>query len=241
MAITSKRIDSKNNKTIKDALSLKDGNSDLFLIEGYHMIEMALEHSCLKCIFSLKEYLHPSDVDFYLVNEDIIKKLSESKNPEGIVGIASKPSKEIPSSGKAIYLERVQDPGNVGTILRTALAFGYKDVYLSKGSASPYKYKALMSSQGAIFALNIREGDVNTLKKLKEKGVEVLATSLHNAVDIESYKPKKDFVLLLGNEGQGLSDEAISVSDKSLKIDMSGIDSLNVAVAGAIAMYILSK
>ncbi len=232
-------ITSKDNKKVKEMLSFVDGKGDYFIVEGFHMVEMALENKQAVRIFSLKEYPH-GDVEFYLTNESIIKKLCSSKNPEGIVALCKKKDKNDILSNKVIYLDHLQDPGNVGTILRTCLAFGYLDVFLSKGTASAYSSKTLSSSQGAIFKLNIIEGKGNSeddIKKLKNKGFNVISTDLKSSYPLKEFKPKEPYVLVLGNEGQGVSKEILAISDERVRIEMDGIDSLNVGIAAGILLY----
>ena len=235
-------LSSKDNKKIKEALSCRDGKGDFFLVEGFHMVEMAGKASAVR-IFSLKEYPH-KNIEFYLTNETIIKRLSFSKTPEGIVALCEKKREERPFSEAIVYLDELQDPGNVGTILRTCLAFGYRDVFLSKGCASAYSPKTLSSSQGAIFKLNIKEGNSvpeEDILSLKEKGYKILATDLKSSFPLKELSIEKPYVLVLGNEGKGVNPRILSLSDKKVRIEMEGIDSLNVGVAAGILLYELKK
>ncbi|HBM99848.1 MAG TPA: RNA methyltransferase [Firmicutes bacterium] len=236
-------LSSKDNKKIKEALSCRDGKGDFFLVEGFHMVEMAVEKASAVRIFSLKEYPH-KNIEFYLTNETIIKRLSFSKTPEGIVALCEKKREERPFSEAIVYLDELQDPGNVGTILRTCLAFGYRDVFLSKGCASAYSPKTLSSSQGAIFKLNIKEGNSvpeEDILSLKEKGYKILATDLKSSFPLKELSIEKPYVLVLGNEGKGVNPRILSLSDKKVRIEMEGIDSLNVGVAAGILLYELKK
>lgn len=236
-------LSSKDNKKIKETLSYQDGKDDFFLVEGFHMVEMALENASAVRIFSLKEYPH-GEVEFYLTNEAIIKRLSSSKTPEGIVALCKKKKEEKPFSDVIVYLDELQDPGNVGTILRTCLAFGYQDVFLSKGCASAYSSKTLSSSQGAIFKLNIKEGNVppeEDILSLKEKDYKILATDLKSSYPLKELSIEKPYALILGNEGRGVNPKILSLADKKVRIEMDGIDSLNVGVAAGILLYELKK
>lgn len=236
-------LSSKDNKKIKETLSYQDGKDDFFLVEGFHMVEMALENASAVRIFSLKEYPH-GDVEFYLTNEAIIKRLSSSKTPEGIVALCKKKKEEKPFSDVIVYLDELQDPGNVGTILRTCLALGYQDVLLSKGCASAYSSKTLSSSQGAIFKLNIKEGNLSPeedILSLKEKGYKILATDLKSSYPLKELNIEKPYALILGNEGRGVNPKILSLADKKVRIEMDGIDSLNVGVAAGILLYELKK
>ncbi|MCQ2797335.1 MAG: RNA methyltransferase [Bacilli bacterium] len=233
-------ITSKDNKRIKEAASYLDGKGEYFLVEGFHLVEMAVESGLATTIFTLKEY--KSNVQTYIVNDVVLKKLVTTKNPEGIVALCKKPTNGDVRGSKVLYLEEVGDPGNVGTLLRTALAFGYMDVYLSKGCAGVYTPKTLMASQGAIFKLNIIESKdipVNDIKNLKNKGFYIMATDLKSSLPpSEIDVAGKKFAIVLGNEARGVAKDIISVSDQAVRLEMSGIDSLNVGIAGGILMYL---
>ncbi|MCQ2742242.1 MAG: RNA methyltransferase [Bacilli bacterium] len=231
-----KQITSRTNQKIKDAATYKKAHDGLFLIEGWHGVEMASKAGLAKEIYTTKDTSFKAD-EIYLVTEEIIEKLSISKNPEGVVALCRQ-KKEAPlSSKRVLMLEEVQDPGNVGTLLRTALSFGFHDVILS-GGCDPYNGKAIASSQGAIFSLNIlRRNSQSAIKELKANGYFVMATALKNSLPAEGYSHDGKIALIFGNEGQGLKEETIADSDVSLRISMEGIDSLNVGVAGGILMH----
>jgi TrmH family RNA methyltransferase len=229
-------IVSKNNQKVKDAISYKDGKGEYCLVEGFHSVQMAKENGLVIRVFSLKGYVGVNES--YIVNEDIIKKLSSTPSPEGIVALCKKKNPKPISSSRILYLDRVQDPGNVGTLLRTALAFGFHDVMISKGCASVYSSKLILSSQGAVFSLNILEGkDDDDVLALQKENYRLIVTDLKGNLPPEKVDPTAKFVLILGNVGKGVNQNLLSNSDLSLKIPMGGIDSLNVAVAGGILMY----
>ncbi len=228
-------ITSKDNPKIKAALDLKEGKGDHFLSEGFHLAEMAIESGLAVSVFSLKEYDCPC-INF-LTNEAVIKKLSSSQNPEGIITVSKKPKERPTSSSKILYLDDVSDPGNLGTLLRTALAFGFKDVILRKG-ANPYRPKVVQASQGAIYKLNIiQNDDVSLLDKLKTKGYEIIGTDLKSSIPLSSLKKEGKLALILGNEARGVSKEVLEKGGTNVRIEIDSIESLNVAMAGAILMY----
>ena len=234
------RITSKENAKVKEAFAAKNGKNEYFLVDGFHLAEEAILGGYAVAVFSLKEY--PTDLPHYEVNEAILEKLSSVKNGEGIVTMCRRKESQSPMGSKILFLDRVQDPGNVGTLLRTALAFGYRDVILSRGSASPYGNKALMASQGAIFQLNVHyleDEGIACLKRLQKEGYSLFATALKDAIPLREAKKADRFVLILGNEGQGISEEILALSDQRIRIEMGNIDSLNVGVAGGILMYLL--
>lgn len=235
------KITSKDNKRIKRAYALKGKPSDgLFLVEGFHLVEMAFAHGCLKEAFALKPIDYLGELQS-IVTEDIIKKLSTSLSPEGVVGVAKEKEPAEISSDRVLLLDRIQDPGNMGTLCRTALSFGFRDVIATPGSCSFFNPKAIQSSQGAIFDLNLHRMDgAAAVGLLKELGYRIVFTALDSSTPAEGFAFPKRICLGLGNEGQGMSDSLLALSDDRLRISMSGIDSLNVGVAGGILMHMAS-
>lgn len=137
------------------------------------------------------------------------------------------------------FFDDVSDPGNLGTILRTALAFGYQDILLTKNCCSITNEKVIQASQGAIFSLNIL--DEFSLEKLQKQGYQIVATEINGSIALDSFKPNKKHVLILGNESRGVRQEFLNNSDVRVRIEIEQIESLNVAIAGAIVMYHFSK
>jgi TrmH family RNA methyltransferase len=238
-------ITSKDNRKIKELVSLYDNNTrkekGLFVIEGFHLLEMALKENYVLSIFTLKEIENISDsINQYIINEDILKKISKATNPQGVVAICRmiEPS---PIDGNAIYLDDVNDPGNMGTILRSALAFGFRNVILSQHCVSIYNEKSISASQGAIFGLNIVNDDSLLLNYLKNSGYKIYATSLDNSINIEEITPQDPYVLVFGNEAHGVCQKIMDIADTKIKLVINGIDSLNVAIAASICMYLFKK
>lgn len=232
-----KTITSLQNQFIKDLVSLKTSNKkkkeNRFLIEGEDLVSMAYETNQLDLVISLEEQLNYSDVDQIIVNQSILDKLSNNKSTSKILGVAHY-QKYQDLGKKVIFLDNVQDPGNVGTIIRTALSFSYDSVVLGNNSASLYNEKVIQSSKGAVFKLPVYE-QVN-LKELKDDGYKIVSTALEGAINYLDLSLNDKFVLVFGNEGQGVCQETLSLSDKIIKIDMDHIDSLNVAIAAGILM-----
>ena len=238
-------ISSKQNTKIKEIGKLISDNSyrkerNEFVIEGFHLLEMALEDKLVKAIFSLEPIKNIDEkITNYIVSEDILKKISTQKNPQGVVAICSMRKEKEISHNNVLYLDEVSDPGNLGTLLRTALAFSFKDVILSKGSVSLYNEKTISSSQGAIFRLNIISGDEQNLINLKEKGYKILATEIKGSVELKNIKKSYKQVLILGNEAHGVNEKILNLADERIRIDINEIESLNVAICGAIMMHYL--
>lgn len=232
-----KQITSVNNPYIKELMNLKKNKSkqekQLFLVDGIDFIEESYHAGCLTLILINKELDGYDDVEKILVSDEIIKKLSSNVTPTGIIGICKYPTFDQKIKKHLIYLDGVQDPGNVGTIIRTALAFNYDGVILSDDSASIYNDKVIASSKGAIFKMPIF---FETLENLKKMDYQLIASGLKDSVDYQSITLKEKFVIIVGNEGQGVKKTNLLLSDVVVKIPMDNIDSLNVGVASGILL-----
>ncbi len=240
-----KTITSNTNEFIKYLNKLKDTSfskkENKALIEGEHLVNEAKDY--LLAILTLKE-IKGLEIDQYIVTEEILKKLSSGKSFSKIIGLISLKKEEPIKSNVLIYLNRVQDPGNVGTIFRTSLAFSYFDILIDEGSSYKYNPKVIQASQGSIFKLNIINSDYSHLISLKKEGYKIIVTALNNnSIYLKDFKLKDNekYVIVFGNEGQGVSKEIIDIADHVLKIDINNIDSLNVAIASGIILYSLKK
>lgn len=240
-------ITSRTNPTIKAAkkLLLKKNRKTSYLIEGWHLLEEAQKAKArIEKVFVLREMadrvaeeLHP-----IIVPLEILKELSESPTPQGVVAEVGITEHPLPSSlsGKYLFLEDVQDPGNVGTMIRTADAAGFDGVLLSDRSADIYNQKTLRAMQGSHFHLPIwRLSTQEGIAYLREKGIPLLATTLSKtSIDYREVLVPQSFALVMGNEGQGISLEMSEAADQLVHITMSGqAESLNVAVAAGILMF----
>lgn len=243
-------ITSKANSVVKNAKKLhqKKYRKSAYLIEGWHLFEEAVQAGVtIEKIFALESYREQlaSFPQTVWVSEDILLDLADSQTPQGIVAVVQKEEVEQTdfSQGKFLFLEDVQDPGNVGTIIRTADAAGFTGVIVSEKSADIYSLKTLRSMQGSHFHLPIyRMSSQALLKETKEAAIPVLATTLSkDSVDYRELPPIENFVLVMGNEGQGISPLMAESADQLVHISMKGqAESLNVAVAAGILIFHLS-
>ena len=236
-------ITSLKNETIKELLKLKQkkyrDETNCFLIEGYHLVEEALKKGIVKTIITCREFEY-QDVEVLKVNETVMEKLAFTKTPQPIMALCEmKIHQDVDyNQERYLLLDRLQDPGNVGTILRTASALGYKNVLISKDSVDLYNDKVIRATQGALFSLNISLVNLkNEIKLLQSKGVKVYATALRNARVIDEYSREEKMAFIMGNEGNGVSDEIIDISDGTIYIPIETMESLNVGIASAIVMY----
>ena len=240
-------IRSKSNQLIKQTKKLlqKIYRKTSYLIDGWHLLEEAQKSGAqIEQIFVTEEGLHrlnqPELVK--LVSPEVLAELSDSVTPQGVVAQLSLPQQEPPGqlSGKFLVLEDVQDPGNVGTMIRTADAAGYDGVFISEKSADIYSMKVLRSMQGSHFHLPIYRVDMGKLlEHFKSKQIPVFATTLSkNSVDYKEIIAPSSFALVMGNEGHGISDFMADQADQLIHISMPGqAESLNVAVAAGILLF----
>lgn len=237
-----KEITSKENPRIKYALKLKEKKYrqeyQQFLGESLKSLELAIKANLVNEVFTLSYLDIPENIVQYIVTKELIKKLAASSNPEGVVFIANIPEYKKDNLNKILYLEEINDPGNLGTLVRTALAFNFDAVITSSNSVSIYNEKALAAAKGANYLIPVFSSDLSSIKN----GHVVIATSLDiDSRPIDELGHYDKFILLLGNEAHGLSKEIILEADIKVKIDINNIDSLNVGIAGGILMHHLSK
>ena len=243
-------ITSKANSVVKNAKKLhqKKYRKSAYLIEGWHLFEEAVQAGVtIEKIFALESYREQlaSFPQTVWVSEDILLDLADSQTPQGIVAVVQKEEVEQAdfSQGKFLFLEDVQDPGNVGTIIRTADAAGFTGVIVSEKSADIYSLKTLRSMQGSHFHLPIyRMSSQALLDETKKAAIPVLATTLSKySIDYRELPSIENFVLVMGNEGQGISPLMAESADQLVHISMKGqAESLNVAVAAGILIFHLS-
>lgn len=251
-------ITSKDNEMIKNIRKLKekkyrDMNHE-FIIEGIKLINEAVaEEAKIKLIVVCEECLKDGCLDQKLlyeiakydciyVNQKVFSVLTDVQNPQGLLAVIEKQDKEENINYKEdviVVLDGIQDPGNLGTILRTIDSVGLSQVIVSKETADAYNPKVVRSTMGAIFRVNIIESEnlLETLKNAKKHKYKVMATSLetNNSIyDIDYHKK----VLVIGNEANGVSKEILDYADEKIKIPMLGkTESLNASVATAVILY----
>lgn len=242
-------ITSKSNNLIKKTKKLlqKKHRNDSYLIEGWHLFEEAIKaEATFRYIFVLEEMIDrlPADQEAILVTSDVLKELTDAPTPQGIVAEVVLEDGDLPDfqTGRYLVLEDVQDPGNLGTMVRTADAAGLDGVILSDKSADLYNPKTLRSMQGSHFHLPVfRQSLPLVFAKMKATGLPILATTLsEQSVDYRELDHLETFALVMGNEGQGISSETADIADQLVHISMPGqAESLNVAVAAGIVIFSL--
>lgn len=235
-------ITSKDNPKVKLACSLREKKyrkeNKMFLGESKKSLELALKASLVKEVFTYEMLDIDDKIPQYLVNEEVMKKLSSSVNPEGVVFIAKIPDIKKDNYHKILFLDQINDPGNLGTMIRTALAFNFEAVVVSPNSVSIYNDKALAACKGANYLIPVFEGN---LEEIKGENKIISSCLDKNAVSLSELSIKNNFILVMGNEAHGISKEVRKLTDVFVKIPISNIDSLNVGSAASILMYELSK
>ncbi len=242
-------ITSLENDKIKKCLKLKDKKyRDLyneFLVEGEHLVIEAYRSGLLEEILILEDEVTMLDAPITYVSSDIIKALSGLEAPSHIFGLCKKKEENKELGKRILMLDRVQDPGNVGTIIRSSKAFGIDTLVLGSGCCDLYNEKVIRSTQGNGFHMNIISGDLmEIIKDLKNKEVPILGTNVEYGEDIRNLtnRDKECFCLVMGNEGRGVSKEILDICDKFIYIEMDNqVESLNVGVATSILLYELNR
>lgn len=211
-----------------------------FLVEGFHLVEEAYKHKRLLQILTVEPSSAFQDIEQILVSKPIIEKLAETKTPQNIIGVCSI-VESVQLFDKVLLLDRVQDPGNVGTLIRSAAAFGVQTVVIGTGSAGVYNDKTIRASQGSIFQVNIIESSVLPLiNQLKVQQIPIFGTASEGSISLSDVTKPLKFALVLGNEGQGIDPEILKYCDYKVKIPTVKVESLNVAVAGSIVLHAFS-
>lgn len=228
-------ITSVKNQTVKDLIALKTSkgrkNTNTFLVEGEHLVNEAKLNNVL-----IKAYTIDESLEGELVSEEVMNKICSTSTCVTQIGVCKLLSKDE-ICDKVLILDGIQDPGNLGTLLRSAKAFDFNTIFLADGTCDIYNDKVIRSSQGAIFKLNFIKGDKLEFIKKLSKTHKVYNTNVRNGIDVRKANVSNKLALILGNEGYGVSDEINNLNLDSLYIDMSNMESLNVGVAGSILMY----
>lgn len=245
-------IESTKNQRVKDWRKLhmakerkKQGR---YLVEGHHLVEEAVRtNQEIELIILTKKALEQADYlkdqPLQLISPEVSQTLSQTESSQDIFALIKKEKSQgqfNPTKDRYLLLDAVQDPGNVGTLIRTAAAAAYDGVVLGTGSADPYNPKVIRASQGSIWQIDLFELDLEeAITSLKKQKTPVFASALDDQAEsyhILANHPKK--AIIVGNEGQGVRANLIDQADQTVYIPMSGpTESLNVAVAAGIMMF----
>ena len=236
-------IENKKIKNIKKLYSKKYRDEfDEFLIEGEHLVQEAYKKGILKELILEEGTDFKLDIETNYVSNNILKYISELSNPSKIMGICKK-LKEKEIGKKIVVLDGIQDPGNLGTIIRSSVAFNVDTIVLSKDTVDLYNSKVIRATQGMIFSVNIIERDLNIfIPELKEKQYRIYGTKVNGGKSLKNVEKSEKFAIIMGNEGIGVKSEILDMCSDYIYIDMNeACESLNVGVATSIILYELDK
>lgn len=232
-------ITSVHNKTIKELMKLKQKKyrEDYYLVESRHLVEEAVKAKQADLIISTQEI--DMGVENLVVSKEVMEKLAFTKTPQPIMARCFiQKDKKLKDGNRYLILDDLQDPGNIGTLIRTALAFQIDQVILSKQCVDLYNDKLLRAMQGAHFHISCIYADLKEIIPiLQNNGVHVIGSALENGKEINNIKKQEKMAFVLGNEGNGMEPDIINICNQIAYIPISTIESLNVAVAGSIMMY----
>lgn len=252
-------ITSRENETIKYACKIGQNRAfrqseQCFLAEGLKLcIDLARAFAIDKVFYTSKARATCAEIQtlsgvHYEISENVAQKLSETKAPQGLFVLFHMPQKPLVLQPNKRYLclDNVQDPSNVGALLRSAAAFGFDGAVLSQGTADVFCGKAVRSSMGAIGQIDLfLQADMQAeIEKLRAMGSVVYAAALQNSVPLASVQPaaERGLAIVIGNEGNGLCRAIIAACDTAVRIPMSGkVESLNAAVAGSVLLWHFSE
>lgn len=240
------QITSAQNSKIKNANKLKKkkdrDKTGLALIEGIHLIDEAYQSGLdIEQLF----VVDPSRTDEQLIeyanetfeiNLKVAEALSGTVTPQGFFAVIKKPEYDISTAKQVLLIDRIQDPGNLGTLIRTADAAGIDLIVMEKGTADPYQDKVLRASQGSVFHIPVMSESLQTF--IDTFDGPIYGTALDEAVSFKEIEAQDTFALILGNEGEGVNEKLLNSTTQNLTIPIYGkAESLNVAIAGSILLY----
>lgn len=201
-----------------------------FIVEGKHLVDEAKKYGMLEEAFSINEIEGYTQLSIPVMN-----KICNTNTTVSEIGLCRMIDK-FDLSNHMLVLDAVQDPGNMGALMRSACAFGFKTIVLGNGCVDIYNDKVIRSSQGAIFKLNfINANLVEFIPTLVD--YQIYGTNVVNGVELDNVNNTDKLAIVLGNEGNGISNEVFNIIDKNIYIPMQATESLNVSVAGGIIMY----
>lgn len=243
-------ISSKDNKKIKEVYKLKQEKyrkqQQKYIVETLNIIKEAYNEGVLEEIYIREDKQNDipnffKDIPIFYVTESVFKKTSNLTNSY-ILGVC-KMKKQKREGDRYLLLDGIQDPGNLGTIIRTSLGFNITTIILSDTCVNLYNEKVIMASEGAIFKINIIKYNlISIIKDLKQEGFYIYGTDVTNGINLHDVKQQNKYALVMGSEGTGVSLDVKRLTDSNIYIKTNEkLESLNVAVATGIILYELNK
>lgn len=234
-----------NNFKIKELSKLKNkkhrDKQKLFLVEGDHLVKEAYNSGYLKELLLLEGSNFKLDIETNYITENVLKYLSNVDAPTGIIGVCEFKDMSLNGS-KLLILDSIQDPGNLGTIIRSSVAFNIDTIIINDKCADIYSDKVIRSSQGMIFKINIVKKNLFDFLKEIKGHIPIYGTKVTGGKELKTLEKISDFAIIMGNEGNGVDSKLLDLCDEYLYISMnSNCESLNVGVATSIILYELTK
>ena len=235
-------ITSLENKKVKEVIKLHNKKyrdlTNTFIVETQHLVEEAEKYGIVKELFIVEDDFVDRN-DTYFVTKEIMKKMSTMESPSNVLAICWKnDSKEI-IGDKILLLDEIQDPGNLGTIIRSSVAFGVTTIVLSRDTVDLYNPKVIRATEEMFCHINIITMDLEeAIKIIKEKGIIIYGTNVVSGTNIKEISNVSSFALIVGNEGNGVKKHIQMLCDDNLYIPMNdNVESLNVGIACSILLY----
>ncbi len=216
--------------------------SNKFIVEGFHLVEEAYKSNALEEILMLEDEHIDYSLPITYVTKEVMKKITSLETIPSIIGIC-KMIENTNIGERVLILDGIQDPGNLGTIIRSSVAFNIDTIVLSNDTVDLYNSKVLRATQGMLFQINILRRDLlNFISELKSKDYKIYSTNVVNGNDISNVKKHNKYAIIVGNEGNGIKKDIQDLSDENIYIKMNEkCESLNVGVATGIILYELNK
>ncbi|MFO7814788.1 MAG: RNA methyltransferase [Halanaerobiales bacterium] len=228
-----------------------------FILEGLRLIRGAYKSGAeFEQIFLTKDYYDNHQTEYFMINNenklvfvsaDLIEEVADTDNPQEIIAVVNQPQtslEEVLDKEYILVMDRIQDPGNMGTIFRTAAAAGFQSIIITKGSVDVFNLKVLRSSVGSIYSLPfVKDIELKGLtKSLNEKNLVIYAADLNTDQDYNEIPYQKPLVLIIGNEARGIRPEILEIADQKVKIPLQdNIESLNAGVAAGVIMFKITE
>jgi len=252
------RITGKDNKTLKFIKSLKRKNNRTecrkFVAEGRKIVAEAFDYvpTALYCVVMTEEFFDKEESfgmraqelcdKVFVVNQQAFADIADTDTPQGILAVVNMPETEFEANdncSQIVVLDGVSEPGNMGTVIRTAEALGFDGLFLMKGCADVYSSKTVRSTMGSVFRMKFKTNcGIDDIRELQHMGFSVISTTPGGDVCLEKMKVPKKNAIVIGNEAHGICDEVLELSDLKVRISMDGLaESLNAAVASGIVLH----
>ena len=239
-------ITSLENKKVKDVVKLQSKKyrnlTNTFVVETEHLVEEAKKAGIIKDLFIVEDEFVDNDNTYFVTNE-VMRKMSSMESPSNVLAVCEKNNSKEIIGDKILLIDGVQDPGNLGTIIRSSVAFGVTTIVLSFDTVDLYNPKVIRATEGMFCHINIISMNLEeAINIIKSRGIKVYGTNVVDGVSVTSITDKNKYALIVGNEGNGVKQNIQDLCDLNLYIPMNNnVESLNVGVACSILLYELEK